>query len=42
MEILVRFSAPTTAALSALVLDRREDLVYQNIEGTTHSIESIV
>ena len=42
MEILVRFTAPTTSALSAQVLDRREDLVYQNIEGTTHSIESIV
>ena len=42
MEILVRFTAATTSALSAQVLDRREDIVYQNIEGTTHSIKSIV
>ena len=42
LEIVVRFHAATTEALSAQVLDRREDLVYQNLEGSTHSVESIV
>lgn len=42
MEIIVRFKAATTSTLSAQVLDLREDIIYQNLEGNTHSIESIV
>jgi len=42
LQIVIKFSAPTTNTLSAIVFDTREDLIKQNLEGNTHSVETIV
>ena len=42
LQVVLRFATAPTTTLSAVILDVREDLVRQNLEGQTHTVETIV
>jgi hypothetical protein len=42
LEIVIRFTAAVPATLNAQVLDYREDIITQDLEGRVQSIENIV